>query len=352
MNHTDNLHGYELLKTLEAMAMEGTPAPIDACLRLADDIEREADPSWNTGLFAELCDAADRVREHHHGDVADTCSIVNGRSGRCTEDCKWCAQASTHHTGCREYNFVDEEEYFSTLRANDAAGVHRFSIVCSGRKVGLADIHRYCELYRRSAQESGMSFCASMGLLDKRELQALYDAGVRRYHCNLETAASFFPTLCTSHTRADKLRTIAAAREVGMEVCSGGIIGMGETLRQRLELAAESRDAGAVSIPVNLLNPIKGTPLENQPLISEHDVVLTVALMRLVAPIQSIRFAGGRKRMSLEATARMLRGGVNGAIVGDMLTTIGNAVEQDRRLFASVGLQLAAPSHQSGAEKQ
>ena len=179
-----------------------------------------------------------------------------------------------------------------------------------------------------------------MGLLNRQELQALYDAGVRRYHCNLETSASYFPTLCTTHTREDKLRTIRIAQEIGMDVCSGGIIGMGETLMQRLELAAESRDAGAVSIPVNLLIPIKGTPLQDTPLISERDVILTIALMRLVAPKQTIRFAGGRARMSAAATVRMLRGGANGAIVGDMLTTIGNAMEDDRKLFASAGLKI------------
>lgn len=341
MNDIKSLQGAELLAALEEKALRGEPAPIGLCLRLADEINGSQAPhDWNSGLFGALCDAADRVREALHGDVADTCSIVNGRSGRCTEDCKWCAQASRHHTGCREYEFVSDEEYFSTLRANDAAGVKRFSIVCSGRKVAMNDIRRFCDLYRRSQEISGMSLCASMGLLNREELQALYNAGVRRYHCNLETSASYFPTLCTTHTREDKLRTIRLAREVGMEVCSGGIIGMGETLAQRLELAAESRDAGAISIPVNLLNPIKGTPLEDTPLISEPEVVLTIALMRLVAPKQTIRFAGGRARMSAAATARMLRGGANGAIVGDMLTTIGNAMEEDRKLFTSVGLKI------------
>lgn len=341
MNDIESLQGTALLAAIEEKALRGEPAPISLCLRLADDINSSQAPhDWNSGLFSAICDAADRVREALHGDVADTCSIVNGRSGRCTEDCKWCAQASRHHTGCREYEFVSDEEYFSTLRANDAAGVKRFSIVCSGRKVAMNDIRRFCDLYRRSHEISGMSLCASMGLLNREELQALYDAGVRRYHCNLETSASYFPTLCTTHTREDKLRTIRMAREVGMEVCSGGIIGMGETLAQRLELAAESRDAGAISIPVNLLNPIKGTPLENTPLISEPEVVLTIALMRLVAPKQTIRFAGGRARMSADATARMLRGGANGAIVGDMLTTIGNAMEEDRKLFTSVGLKI------------
>ena len=341
MNDIKSLQGAELLAALEEKALREEPAPVSLCLRLADNINSSPAPhEWSSGLFSALCDAADRVREALHGDVADTCSIVNGRSGRCTEDCKWCAQASRHHTGCREYEFVSDEEYFSTLRANDAAGVKRFSIVCSGHKVAMNDIRRFCDLYRRSQEISGMSLCASMGLLNREELQALYDAGVRRYHCNLETSASYFPTLCTTHTREDKLRTIRLAREVGMEVCSGGIIGMGETLAQRLELAAESRDAGAISIPVNLLNPIKGTPLEDTPLISEPEVVLTIALMRLVAPKQTIRFAGGRARMSAAATARMLRGGANGAIVGDMLTTIGNAMEEDRKLFTSVGLKI------------
>ncbi|MBD5225075.1 MAG: biotin synthase BioB [Bacteroidales bacterium] len=327
-----------LLQHLEKQAVEGIPASIDDCIAIADGIGDSTD--WNNGLFGALCDAADRVREAIHGDTADTCSIVNGRSGRCTEDCKWCAQSDRHNTGCREYDFISEQEYFDTLMANHHAGVRRFSIVCSGRKVAMNDIRRYCELYKRSRELSPISLCASMGLLNKEELQALYDAGVRRYHCNIETAASYFPALCTTHTREDKLRTIRYAHEVGMEVCSGGIIGMGENLRQRLEMAAESRDAGAVSIPVNLLNPIPGTPLQHTPLISERDVVLTVALMRLVAPRQSIRFAGGRARMSRQATARMLRGGANGAIVGDMLTTIGNAMDEDRQLFASAGLKI------------
>ena len=168
MNDIESLQGTALLAAIEEKALRGEPAPISLCLRLADDINSSQAPhDWSSGLFSALCDAADRVREALHGDVADTCSIVNGRSGRCTEDCKWCAQASRHHTGCREYEFVSDEEYFSTLRANDAAGVKRFSIVCSGRKVAMNDIRRFCDLYRRSQEISGMSLCASMGLLNR-----------------------------------------------------------------------------------------------------------------------------------------------------------------------------------------
>ena len=338
-----------LLDRVKNKALKGEPATIDECMQLAEgtSIGEEGLPSEQAEQHLNaLCDAADEVRQAHNGNNIDTCSIINGRSGRCTENCKWCAQAASHHTGCKEYDFVDEQEFLDSMLHNAANGVRRFSIVCSGRKVAMKDIRRFCELYRKGKQlekeqnpgcGEGISLCASMGLLNKEELQALYDAGIRRYHCNIETSASYFPELCTSHTREDKLRTIRAAREVGMEVCSGGIIGMGETLRQRLEMAQEAREAGAVSIPVNLLNPIKGTPLENTPLIGERDVILTVALMRMVAPALYLRFAGGRMRLSKEATTRILHGGMNGALVGDMLTTLGNSMKEDFDMFRAEG---------------
>lgn len=320
----------QLLISIKDRALRGEGASIDECIALAEGCDTDE-------KLDALCDAADEVRMANCGNHFDTCSIVNGRSGRCSENCKWCAQAAGHHTGCAEYSMVDTDEFNRLAAYNDAHGVHRYSIVCSGRKVGIADIRRYCDLYAQARRDTSMEFCASMGLLGRDQLQALYDGGVRRYHCNLETAASFFPTLCTSHTRADKLRTIALAREVGLEVCSGGIIGMGETMRQRLEMVEEAIEAGAVSVPVNLLNPIKGTPLEDTPLLDEREVILTLALMRLLAPTTVLRFAGGRARLSAEATSRMLRGGVNGAIVGDMLTTVGNGMKGDFEMFRALG---------------
>lgn len=354
MQHThSHPHTLSLIESAKNAALRGEPLGVDAAMELCDAIraevpDLEAPEAWTGGALAALCDAADEVRLALHGDVIDTCSIVNGRSGRCTENCKWCSQAGVHHTGCREYDFVPEDEYFSMLRANTTRGVQRFSIVCSGRKVALKDLRVFADLYRRSRSESDIYLCASMGLLNREELQTLYDAGVRRYHCNLETSARFFPTLCTTHTREDKLRTIRLAREVGMDICAGGIIGMGETMRDRLELAAEAREAGACSIPVNLLNPIPGTPLENTPLIGEGETILTVALMRLVAPRCVLRFAGGRARLGSEATARILRGGMNGAMIGDLLTTIGNQIDADYSLFRSLGWRLSPTEEPSG----
>lgn len=318
-----------LSKVVEA-AVAGIPADIDTALALNEAYTAD-----------ELADAADCVRRERMGNRIDTCSIINARSGRCSEDCKWCAQSRFYNTGAAEYDIVPTAEVMSMVDHHTRCGVGRFSLVTSGRRVTHEQIDRFCDLFRRCRKVSDIGLCASMGLLDRASLAKLKEAGVTRYHCNLETAASYFGNLCTTHTRQDKLDTIRAAREVGMEVCSGGIIGMGETMRQRLELAREAREAGATSIPLNLLNPIPGTPLEGTPLLGEEEIIRSAALMRLVAPDCAIRFAGGRRRLSDEATRRLLTGGVNGALVGDMLTTVGNGIEEDFAMFQQVGYDTA-----------
>lgn len=316
-----------LLEKVKNDALGGVPCPIETALEISQNFSID-----------EICDAADEIRKKWNGDAIDTCSIVNARSGRCSEDCKWCAQSRFHHTGCKEYDIIPLQEVRESLRTNVSKGVRRFSLVTSGRKVAPADIDKFCEIFRE-ASSSDISLCASMGLLTKEELQKLKNAGVTRYHCNLETSSDFFPSLCSTHSHEDKLKTIRAAREVGMDVCCGGIIGMGETMKQRLMLAKEASDAGACSIPINILNPVKGTPLQNQPLLSEQEIILTIALFRLVAPKCCLRFAGGRLRLSERATARIMKGGMSGALVGDMLTTVGNNIDQDRELFTSLGFK-------------
>lgn len=316
-----------MLQRITSQALEhGTPASVDDALRLNE-----------LCTTSQLSDAADAVRRKWCGDRIHTCSIVNARSGRCSEDCKWCAQSAHHDTGVREYDYIPHDEMMDAFHDNSQRGVSCFSLVTSGRKVAPAHMARFCQLFREAAHEGGPRLCASMGLLDREQLQQLWDAGVRKYHCNLETSRRYFPQLCTTHTIDDKLRTIRVAREIGFKVCCGGIIGMGETLRDRLELAEMAREAGASSIPINILQPIKGTPLENVKPLSEDEITRSVALMRLVAPKCTLHFAGGRAQLSQEATATMLRGGMNGALVGNMLTTIGNNIDQDYALFHSTG---------------
>lgn len=316
-----------MLQNILSRALNGIGASVDEAIQLNQSCTTD-----------QLCEAADKVRRHRSGSRIDTCSIVNARSGRCSEDCKWCAQSRHHHTGIEEYDLISPQKLMQAADICAQRGVHRFSMVTSGRRMQPQALQKACAMYRAVASKHpALSLCASMGLLDRKDMEMLKQAGVTRYHCNLETSSSYFPELCSTHTHADKLRTIRAAREAGLQVCSGGIIGMGETMRQRLELCAEARDAGAVSIPVNILSPIPGTALEHTPLIEEEEIVRTAALMRLIAPDAVLRFAGGRARLSQATTERMLHGGINGAMIGDLLTTVGNSVDQDYALFERTG---------------
>jgi len=267
----------------------------------------------------------------------DSCSIVNARSGRCSEDCKWCAQSGRFHTGCQTYDIVDREEALAQASHNKAGGIHRFSLVASGRAVKGRALDQVCAILKEVRETTGIETCASLGLLNREELEKLYAAGARRYHCNLETAPSYFGHLCTTHTQDDKLATIAAAREVGFKICSGGIIGMGETRRQRMELAIKLREADPISIPINILCPIKGTPLENTPLISEDEIIITIALFRFAHPTLELRFAGGRARLSSECLDECLRVGLNGGITGDLLTTTGSTIASDKAMVERAG---------------
>lgn len=283
----------------------------------------------------ELCDAADRVCRALQPALIDSCSIVNARSGRCSENCRWCAQSAHFNTGCTEYPNLPYEKVLEAARHNEREGIRRLSLVTSGRTVSDRDLEYFCEQYRRLSTDTSLYLCASMGLLGKEQMQRLADAGVRRYHCNMETSEKMFGTLCTTHTPADKHLTIRHARDCGMEICSGGIIGMGESMTDRIDFAFELARLDPDSVPVNILCPIPGTPLEHTPLISEEDVIRSAAVFRLILPRQSIRFAGGRMRLSAESMARMLRGGVNGVLMGDMLTTVSHQIADDRCLFKS-----------------
>lgn len=284
----------------------------------------------------ELCRMAGELRLHFHDRDLDTCSIMNARSGRCPEDCKWCSQSKFHKADIDIYPLVSVAEAVGMAKYNAAKGVRRFSLVTSGRAMTDAEIEKACVIFTSIKSECGIELCASMGLLEKPQLQKLFECGVRRYHCNLETAPSYFLRLCSTHTTEDKMRTIRWAQEIGMEVCSGGIIGMGESLEQRIELAITLRELGVKSIPVNVLNPIKGTRLENAPRLDDDEVLRSFAMFRIVCPDAHIRFAGGRLLVKhLERS--LLHSGVSASIVGDMLTTSGSAIDSDKVMFTEEG---------------
>lgn len=286
-------------------------------------------------LFRAAEDVTKKFSPRHF----DTCSIVNARSGRCSENCKWCAQSAHYSTGCKEYAIVDEKECRDTAEACASHGIGRLSLVASGRATRGRALKAMADVLADARSTYKLHTCASLGLLGPEEMNVLSEAGVTRYHCNLETAPSFFPTLCTTHTIDDKTATLRAARAAGLEVCSGGIIGMGESMRQRVELALKLREVEPVSIPINILCPIPGTPLEHAAPLSDNEILATIAIFRLVHPAVQLRFAGGRNHLDRNAQLQAMRIGINGAIVGDLLTTVGSTINEDKRLVAEAGYE-------------
>lgn len=287
----------------------------------------------------QLYKAAGEIRDHFSGKQFDMCSIVNAKSGKCSEDCKWCAQSTFYSTNIQTYEMVDEKEAVEQACSNARQGVHKYSLVTSGKSLSDANINQLVSVYKQIKQKANIALCASMGLLDKNRLMKLKTAGVEHYHCNLETSRSFFSTLCTTHSYDQKVQTIRWAQEIGLEVCSGGIIGMGETMNDRIELALELNALGIESIPVNILNPVDGTPLEGMKPLSDEDILTTFALFRFINPKAKIRFAGGRMQIK-HLQEKALKVGVNAALVGDLLTTIGSNVEEDKQAFAKAGFEV------------
>ena len=283
-----------------------------------------------------LYEAADRLRKELHGDHFDLCSIINARSGKCSENCKFCAQSSRYQTEIETYDIVSYEEVRRQGLENESLGVVRYSLVTAGREVSGEDIELFAAMYGQLGHESELYFCASMGFLTREKAERLVEAGVRRYHCNLETCRSFFPSICTSHTWEDKVETIKIARAAGMDICSGGIIGLGESFEQRLELAFELRELEVLSIPLNILTPIPGTPLGKLSTLSLGEVLTCIAMFRFINPQAVVRLAGGRAQLG-DDQYRCFQAGANGAIVGNYLTTTGNSIVEDLQMIESLG---------------
>ncbi|MEG2494033.1 MAG: biotin synthase BioB, partial [Rikenellaceae bacterium] len=262
-----------------------------------------------------LYSLANQIREHFTGNYFDTCSIINAKSGKCSEDCAWCAQSVFHKTGADVYPLISAEEAIKMARHNAAKGIRKFSLVTSGKRIAGKEADDVCEIYKKLQKEVDIELCASMGLLEKEVLQKLKDSGVKNYHCNLESSPKFFRTLCHTHSIEDKLKTLNTAKEVGLNICSGGIIGMGESFEDRVDWAFTLRELGVTSIPLNILNPIKGTKLEGVSPLSDQEILTTFAMFRLVNPKAMIRFAGGRLQIG-HIQEKALLSGINAALMG------------------------------------
>lgn len=284
----------------------------------------------------ELYEAADEIRKLYFGTNFDLCSIINAKSGKCSEDCRFCAQSSHYDVEIETYDIVGSDEAVIQGKDNDKYGVERFSLVTAGRSLSVQKIKEYGKIYKKLKEETDLKFCASMGMLTKEKAQLLKSFGVERYHCNLEASRNFFPKVCTTHTWEEKVETINNAKEAGLEVCSGGIIGMGETLENRLELAFELRELGILSIPINVLTPIANTPFEDLEPLPLTDILTCIAMFRFINPKSVVRLAGGRAQLE-EDQYTCFKVGANGAIVGNYLTTSGNSLAEDLENIKNCG---------------
>ena len=285
----------------------------------------------------KLCLGADRLREHFTGDKVDLCSIINGRSGRCPEDCKYCAQSVHHHTECEIYDFLPEEEILDACRMNEREGVDRFSIVTAGRVLSGDEFEKAIHAYERMSRECDIELCASFGFVTKEQLIRLKEAGVTSYHHNIETSRRNFPNICTTHSFDMKLQTLKWVKEVGLYACSGGIIGMGETWEDRVDMALTLSEIGVDSIPINALMPIPGTPLEHLERITEPQIRRTIAMFRYINPESDIRLAAGRALLTNDGE-NAFQGGASATITGNMLTTAACAtIRSDRAMLKKIG---------------
>ncbi len=287
----------------------------------------------------ELCYAANEIRNFFCGNSFDLCTIINGKSGRCSEDCKYCAQSVFSHSEIKEYGLLDEDKIVSAAKYNNERGVSRYSIVTSGKAVSDAELDKICESVRKIISETGMSVCVSLGLLNETQFAKLKSAGVDRIHNNLETSRNYFSKICTTHGYDDKISAIKAAKKAGFFVCSGGLMGLGESMEDRIDMALELRELGIRSVPVNMLDPIPGTALEHNKILDDDEMRRIVAIFRFILPDAFIRLAGGRRLLG-DHGKKCFVSGANAAISGDMLTTSGFSIQSDIKMIKELGYEV------------
>ncbi|HEX3015233.1 MAG TPA: biotin synthase BioB [Desulfobacteria bacterium] len=317
---------------------------------LAEKVLQGGEISREEALSLEKAEGADvyilmayagKIRAAFCGGRVDLCSITSARTGGCRENCAFCAQSAHHATGLKVETNFDEASIVAKAKEIERSGSHHFDIVTSGRGYQLNDpeFQKILRIYRRLRRELTIPLCACLGVIGEAEAQALKEAGVTRYNHNLETAASFFPQIVKTHTYAEREATIKAVKQTGMEVCCGGILGMGESPAQRVELAFALKKLAVETVSLNILNPIQGTPLAGMKRLSPHEIIKNLATFRFVLPHQIIRLSGGREANLRSLQPLGLIAGVNGMLIGNYLTTKGQGKAADLAMLDDLGLE-------------
>ncbi len=318
-----------LINTITACVDAGEPidAPTARAILTCDD-----------ATFDAILPLTTRVRERRAGKHLRLCSIVNARSGMCTEDCAFCAQSAHFKVPSTQvFDLLDSDAIVDARDTAAEAPIAFFSVVTSGQTMTDAEVDRVIATVR-SSPAPRPHWCASLGCLTQEQLTRLKDAGLHRYHHNLETSESFYPSVCTTHSYATRRQTVRDAKAAGLEVCCGGLLGMGESLEQRVELAFEIAAEDVDAIPLNFLMAIPGTPLEHQTPMTPGEILRAVAMFRLVNPDIEIRIGGGRKHLG-DLQPQLFAAGADGMLVGDLLTTTGQNVAQDLQMLSDLDLQ-------------
>ena len=321
----------ELIDGMIEIALKGQSISSDKALQLESFTHEELDY-----LFI----GTDRIRDKFKGEDVKICSIVNAKSGRCVEDCSFCAQSSSFQTDAPETELMSVEEMVAAAKEAEAFGANEFSIVASGTKMDdRQELDKVIAAVRRIKAETKLETCCSLGLMELDDLKELKAAGLDRCHHNLETAASFFNKIVTTHTYEDEVKAVQNAKEAGLQVCVGGIFGMGETFAQRVELAFSIRELGTQSLPINFLKPIEGTGLDHLETIEYYDALKTIALLRLVLPKIDLFVCGGREEVMTDKQEQLFSAGANGILGGNYLTTKGQDPKRDIEMIQNLGLR-------------
>jgi len=288
-------------------------------------------------LFA----ASNEIRRYFRGNKVSLCAITNAKSGECFEDCKFCAQSHYYHTGIATYPLISLEEML--IRAEKAifAGAHRFCLVTSGGQLSENEIEQICLGVSKIKEKfPGVKLDASLGKINYEHAKKLKEAGLDRYNHNIETTEEFFSQICTTHTYVDRIETIGILKKSGLEICCGGILGLGETEEQRIDFAFALKKLDVDSLALNFLNPIAGTPLENKPLLRPWDILKIIAIFRFILPKKELRLCGGRQKNLRSLQPLAFLAGIDATIIGDYLTTKGSAPQQDIEMLKDLGFEV------------
>jgi len=281
-------------------------------------------------LFAE----ASRIREHFKGSAASLCSIINAKSGRCPENCAFCAQSAFHATNAQVYPLVDEEEIVRCAKSAEQNGARCYGIITSGTGIQPgAELEKICRAVRRIKEETGIDPSCSLGILDVATAQQLKDAGMVTYHHNLETSRSFFPSICTTHDYEDDVETVRAVKQVGLRICCGGIFGLGEGFEHRIEMAETLRELDVDTVPINFLNPVEGTRLADACFLTPMECLKIIAIYRFMLPEKDLTVCGGREKNLRELQSWIFLAGASGMMTGNYLTTPGRDPQQDHQML-------------------